>query len=191
MGQKRVTVFKLSLSRIPVCWTFSYVQRLDVVAGWKAYLPAVTNLIISFAYFNLVDPCMVLFSIFRVSNVCPCVQRRTLSRDETIVLESQIFPWQVYKVVIRMLLSLTISPEEDPLATRKRLQLIMLLIVSITLLIAALAVPPCLIATIKVSSKFGALGERFHEERIWLQVLKTPREENNAVRELHRVRRRA
>jgi hypothetical protein len=65
----------------------------------------------------------------------------------------------------------------------------MLSIVSITPLIAALAVPPCLIATIKVSSKFGALGERFHEERIWLQVLKTLREENNAVRELRRVRR--
>jgi hypothetical protein len=42
-----------------------------------------------------------------------------------------------------------------------------------------------------VSSKFGALGERFHKERIWLQVLKTPREENNAVQELHRVRREA
>jgi hypothetical protein len=55
----------------------------------------------------------------------------------------------------------------------------MLSIVSITLLIAALAVLPCLIATIKVSSKFGALGERFHKERIWLQVLKTLKEENN------------
>jgi hypothetical protein len=65
----------------------------------------------------------------------------------------------------------------------------MLSIVSITPLIAALAVPPCLIATIKVSSKFGALRERFHKERIWLQVLKTPREENNVVWELRHVRR--
>ena len=45
-----------------------------------------------------------------LSNVCPCVQRRTLLRDESIVLESQIFSWQVYEVVIRMSLSLTISP---------------------------------------------------------------------------------
>jgi hypothetical protein len=65
----------------------------------------------------------------------------------------------------------------------------MLSIVSIMPLIAALAVPPCLIAIIKVSSKFGALGERFHKERIWPQVLKTLREENNAVQELRRVRR--
>jgi hypothetical protein len=46
------------------------------------------------------------------------------------------------------------------------------------LLIAALAVPPCLIATVRVSSKFGALRERLYEERVWLQVLKTLREEN-------------
>jgi hypothetical protein len=31
----------------------------------------------------------VLFS--SKSNVCPCVPRRTLSRDEFIVLESQVF----------------------------------------------------------------------------------------------------
>ena len=62
----------------------------------------------------------------------------------------------------------------------------MLSIVLIMPLIAASAVPPCLIATIKVSSKFGALGERFHIERIWLQILKTLKEENNAVRELLR-----
>jgi hypothetical protein len=40
------------------------------------------------------------------------------------------------------------------------------------LLIAASAVPPCLIATIKVFSKFGALRERFYNELIWLQILK-------------------
>lgn len=50
--------------------------------------------------------------------------------------------------------------------------LIILLIVSIILLIAASAVHPCLIATINVPSKFGALGERFHDERIWLQILR-------------------
>jgi hypothetical protein len=62
----------------------------------------------------------------------------------------------------------------------------MLLIVLITPLIAALAVPPCLIATIKVFSKFGALKERSYHEIIWLQILKTPREGKNAVRELRR-----
>ena len=64
--------------------------------------------------------------------------------------------------------------------------MIILSIVSITPLIAASAVSPCLIATIKVSSKFGALGGRFYQGRIWLQVLKTLKEENNAVRELLR-----
>ena len=53
----------------------------------------------------------------------------------------------------------------------------MLSIVSITPLIAASAVPPCLIATIKVFSKFGALEERSYHEIIWLQILKTLREE--------------
>jgi hypothetical protein len=67
--------------------------------------------------------------------------------------------------------------------------LIMLSIVSITLLIAASAVPPCLIATIGVSSKFGALGKRSYEERIWLQDLKILREDGGAVRELRRARR--
>jgi hypothetical protein len=67
--------------------------------------------------------------------------------------------------------------------------LIMLSIVSITLLFAALAVPPCLIATLGVSLKFGALRKRSHKERIWLQVLKILREEGGAVRELRRARR--
>jgi hypothetical protein len=62
----------------------------------------------------------------------------------------------------------------------------MLLIVLITPLIAASAVPPCLIVTIRVSSKFGELGERFYNKRIWLQILKTLKEENNIVRELLR-----
>jgi hypothetical protein len=48
----------------------------------------------------------------------------------------------------------------------------MLSIVSITLLIAVSAGSPCLITTIKVSLKFGALRERYHIRRIWLQFLK-------------------
>ena len=62
----------------------------------------------------------------------------------------------------------------------------MLLIVLFTPSIAASAIPPCLIATIKVFSKFGALKERSYHEIIWLQILKTLREEKNAVRELRR-----
>jgi len=62
----------------------------------------------------------------------------------------------------------------------------MLSIVLITLLIAALAVPPYLIATIRVFSKFGALRERSYNERIWLQILKKLREGKNVVREFHR-----
>jgi hypothetical protein len=59
--------------------------------------------------------------------------------------------------------------------------LIMLSIVLITLPIAALAVPPCLITIIKVSSKIGALRERSYDKRIWLQILKKLREEKNVV----------
>jgi hypothetical protein len=62
----------------------------------------------------------------------------------------------------------------------------MLSIVLITPPIAAFAVPPCLIATIKVFSKFGALEERSYNEIIWLQSLKTLREKKDVVRELRR-----
>jgi hypothetical protein len=62
----------------------------------------------------------------------------------------------------------------------------MLPIVLVTPLILALAIPPCLIATIRVSLKFRALGERPYNERIWLQILKKHREEKNAVREFRR-----
>ena len=62
----------------------------------------------------------------------------------------------------------------------------MLSIIPITPSIAAFAVPPCLITTIKVFSKFGALEERSYHEIIWLQILKTLREDKNAVRELRR-----
>jgi hypothetical protein len=62
----------------------------------------------------------------------------------------------------------------------------MLSIVSFTPPIAASTVPPCLIATFKVFSKFRALEERSYHEIIWLQILKTLREEKNVVRELRR-----
>jgi hypothetical protein len=63
----------------------------------------------------------------------------------------------------------------------------MLSIILVTPPIAVSAFPLCLIVTIRVSSKFGALRERFHEERIWPQVLKILREEYNIVRELRRA----
>lgn len=62
----------------------------------------------------------------------------------------------------------------------------MLSIISITAPITAFAVPPCLIATIKVFSKFGAFEKKPYYELIWLQILKTLRDKNNAVRELRR-----
>jgi hypothetical protein len=61
----------------------------------------------------------------------------------------------------------------------------MLSIVLITPPIAASAVPPCLITTIKVFSKFGALEERSYHEIIWPRALKSLREKN-AVQELRR-----
>ena len=74
--------------------------------------------------------------------------------------------------------SSAISALGNQYATRKLQRLIMLSIVSLMPSIAAPAVPPCLIATVRVSSNFGALRERFYGERIWLQILKTLREEN-------------
>jgi hypothetical protein len=62
----------------------------------------------------------------------------------------------------------------------------MLLVVLIRPPITASVVPPCLVATIKVFSKFGALKERFYNKVIWLQILKILREEKNVVRELRR-----
>ena len=85
-----------------------------------------------------------------------------------------------------MSLSLNISPSSATSVTRKGLYLIILSILSITPLIATFVVPPCLIATIKVFSKFGVLKERSYLEILWLQILKTPREEKNTVRELRR-----
>jgi hypothetical protein len=64
----------------------------------------------------------------------------------------------------------------------------MLPIVSLTPSIAALAIPPCSIATGRISSKLGPLAERFYKERIWLQVLKIFREEINKFWELLRAR---
>jgi hypothetical protein len=62
----------------------------------------------------------------------------------------------------------------------------MLSIVLITPPNAASAVPPCLIATFKVYSKFGSLKERTDHEIILLQILKTHRKKKNVVRELRR-----
>jgi hypothetical protein len=62
----------------------------------------------------------------------------------------------------------------------------MLSIVLITPPIAALAIPPCLNATIRVFSKFGALGEKSYNERIWHQILKALTEGKNAVWEFRR-----
>jgi hypothetical protein len=64
--------------------------------------------------------------------------------------------------MLKMSLSSTISPLKATLTARKGLYLIILLTFSSIALIAALAIPPCLIATIKVFSKFGALKERFY-----------------------------
>jgi hypothetical protein len=61
-----------------------------------------------------------------------------------------------------MSLSLIISPLRATSVIREGLYLIMLSILLSTALIAALAVPPYLIVTIKVSSKFGALREKFY-----------------------------
>jgi hypothetical protein len=62
----------------------------------------------------------------------------------------------------------------------------MLSIVLLMLSIASSAVPPCLIATFKVFIKIGGLKERSNHETIWLQTLKTLREEKNIVRQLRR-----
>jgi hypothetical protein len=64
--------------------------------------------------------------------------------------------------------------------------LVVLSIVLITSPIAVSAVPLCLIATIGVFSKFGALKERFHIRRIWLKILKILKEENDTAREFLR-----
>jgi hypothetical protein len=47
----------------------------------------------------------------------------------------------------------------------------------------ALAASPCLILAIRVSSIIGALKERFYKRRIYLQILKTPKEKIVEVRE--------
>ena len=64
----------------------------------------------------------------------------------------------------------------------------MLSIILVTTLITVSAFPLRLIVTIRVSSKFGALKERLHEERIWAQILKILREEYNVIRELRHAR---
>ena len=65
-----------------------------------------------------------------------------------------------------------ISPPENQSVTRTNAVLAMLPIVSLTPSIAATAALACLIATVGVSSKFGVLGRKYYQERIWLQALK-------------------
>lgn len=129
------------------------------------------------------------------NNVCPYVPRRPLSRDWSIVLESEFFSWQVYEAVIPMSLSLSICPYGDHFVIEKIIQLMMLSIVSLAPPIAAPAVPPCLIATFIVFSKSGALEDRSYYEIIWLQILKTLRKRKTkrktVLRELRRCEKRA
>jgi hypothetical protein len=69
---------------------------------------------------------------------------------------------------------------------QKCVQTIMLPILLVALPITSSAFPPCLTPTIKVFLKFGGLIERFYNETIWLQILKTLRQEKNPFRELLR-----
>jgi hypothetical protein len=57
----------------------------------------------------------------------------------------------------------------------------MLSIFSSTVLIAVLAISPCLIAPIKVFLKFGALEEMSYHKIIWLKISKTLKEEKSAL----------
>jgi len=53
-----------------------------------------------------------------------------------------------------------------PLCNKKRMQLMMLSIVSLAPPLAALAVPPCLFTTIEIFLKFGALRRKVYPEII-------------------------
>ena len=75
-------------------------------------------------------------------------------------------PHQSTNLLLICYYSSTISPLGNQSATRKSLRLIMLSIISLTPSIAISAIPPCLIITIKVSSQFEALRERFYKKRI-------------------------
>ena len=88
------------------------------------------------------------------------------------------------KLLLIYYLLLTISSSRDYLVIRKRVCLIMLSIVSITLPNATSTVPPCLIATFKVYLKFRVLKERTNHEIILLQILKIHRKKKNIVQEL-------
>ena len=81
-----------------------------------------------------------------------------------------------------------ISPPGNQSVMGHLLGMIMLSIVLLTPLNAASAVPPCLILAIRVSSKFGALGERFYKKRIYLKALKTPKQKKVEVREFLRAK---
>ena len=81
-------------------------------------------------------------------NVRPCVERRPLSRDEST------------KFLLVCRYSSAISALGNRYEMRKLQWLILLLIVLLTPSIAASAILPCLIATGRISSKFGALAKR-------------------------------
>jgi hypothetical protein len=83
--------------------------------------------------------------------------------------------------------SLAISPPGNQSVTGNLLGMIILSIVLLTLLNTASVVPPCLILAIRVSSKFGALKERLYKKRIYLQVLKIPKQKKVEVWEFLRT----
>jgi hypothetical protein len=66
--------------------------------------------------------------------------------------------------------------------------MIMLSIVLSTPSNAASIVFPCLILAIRVPSKIGGLKERSYKRRIYIQVLKTPKEKMVEVREFLRAK---
>ena len=69
--------------------------------------------------------------------------------------------------------STAISPLGNRSATTTITLSVTLWIFSLTPSISASAAPPCSITTTVVSSKFGVLGGKFYQERIWLQDLNT------------------
>jgi hypothetical protein len=85
-----------------------------------------------------------------------------------------------------MSLALTNSPSGSHLAIRKRLWVGHAIDRFNHATGRRFGCPPYLIVTVRVSSQFGALGERFYIKRIWYQIWKIFKVENNAVREFLR-----
>jgi hypothetical protein len=80
-----------------------------------------------------------------------------------------------------MSLALTNSPSGSYLAIRKRLWVGHAIDRFNHATDRCFGCPPYLIVTVRVSLQFGALGERFHIKRIWYQIWKIFKVENNAV----------